>query len=389
MQSEPDTGRLSRHATDPGKAPAPLLFSGGSALKGLSHALTRYTHNSIHLLTPFDSGGSSAALRRAFGMPSVGDLRSRLLALADATAVGHAAVYRLLDRRLPQQAQAAELMAELLALARGDHPLLSPIPGAIRQTLREHMVYFADAMPEGFDLRGASIGNLILCGGYLRHGRKLDPIVALFSKLAGVRGRARTICDADLHLGVELDSGEVVLGQHLITGKQEAPLASPIKRLFLSRSLDAVEPATARLDPGSEALIAQADLICYPPGSFYSSLLANLLPRGVGRAIAARDCVKVYIPNRGRDPEQIGMCPARQVEILLARLQADAGADIAPSRLLDTLLVDQGDRTWRDPGVAALLRSRGIDLIARVLVSERSAPYYDPGLLAKSLLTLA
>ena len=45
--------------------------------------LPRYTHNSTHLITPFDSGGSSASLREAFGMLSVGDLRNRLLALAD------------------------------------------------------------------------------------------------------------------------------------------------------------------------------------------------------------------------------------------------------------------------------------------------------------------
>jgi len=322
-------------------------------------------------------------------MPSVGDLRSRLLVLADATAAGHAAVYQLLNRRLPQQARDAELEAELLALARGDHPLLTTIPGAARQILREHMVYFADAMPEGFDLRGASIGNLVLCGGYLHHGRRLDPVVSLLSRLAGVRGRVRTICEADLHLGVELANGEVVLGQHLITGKEAEPLGSPIKRLFLSRSLLEPEPATARVDPVSEALIAKADVICYPPGSFYSSLLANLLPQGVGRAIAANDCAKVYVPNRGHDPEQIGMQARWQVSELLACLQADVAAGTTVDRLLDSLLVESQDKVWQDPGMEKWLREQGIELLVRPLVSDHSAPYYDPRLLARALLELA
>ena len=40
--------------------------------RGLKH----YTHNSIHLITPFDSGGSSAVIRRTFRVLSVGDIRN-------------------------------------------------------------------------------------------------------------------------------------------------------------------------------------------------------------------------------------------------------------------------------------------------------------------------
>ena len=49
----------------PALGPRLVFFTGGTALKGLSRSLTRYTHNSVHLVTPFDSGGSSAALREA------------------------------------------------------------------------------------------------------------------------------------------------------------------------------------------------------------------------------------------------------------------------------------------------------------------------------------
>ena len=91
----PDALRLSRYSKLPEPGPRLLFFSGGTALNGLCRFLKAYTHKSIHLMTPFDSGGSSAQLRRAFNMPAIGDLRSRLLALADETVLGNPQVYRL------------------------------------------------------------------------------------------------------------------------------------------------------------------------------------------------------------------------------------------------------------------------------------------------------
>ena len=52
----------------PPLGPRLVFFTGGTALRDLSRELIRYTHNSVHLVTPFDSGGSSATLRRAFAM---------------------------------------------------------------------------------------------------------------------------------------------------------------------------------------------------------------------------------------------------------------------------------------------------------------------------------
>ena len=91
----PDQRKLARLARAPELGPNILFFSGGSALNPLCRVLVRYTHNSTHLITPFDSGGSSAALRKAFNMPAVGDLRNRMMALADRTVQGNPEVSRL------------------------------------------------------------------------------------------------------------------------------------------------------------------------------------------------------------------------------------------------------------------------------------------------------
>jgi len=68
----PDELRVSRSLRAPELGPRILFLSGGSALRPLCRVLKQYTHNSEHLITAFDSGGSSAQLRRAFGMPAIG-----------------------------------------------------------------------------------------------------------------------------------------------------------------------------------------------------------------------------------------------------------------------------------------------------------------------------
>ena len=96
----PDDLRVARAESAPHLGPRILFFSGGSALNGIARRLKRYSYNTMHLITPFDSGGSSQELRLAFDMPAVGDLRSRLMALADETVLGQPDVYALFSHRL-------------------------------------------------------------------------------------------------------------------------------------------------------------------------------------------------------------------------------------------------------------------------------------------------
>ncbi len=385
----PDPLRISRYRKIPELGPRVLFFSGGSALNGLCKTLKNFTHNSIHLVTPFDSGGSSAELRRAFDMPSIGDLRSRLMALADDSVLGHPEVYQLFTHRFPDRADDGDLRARLQAMVSGKSHLVSDITNPMRRLIRNQLGYFLDAMPDGFDLRGASIGNLILAGGYLNNHQHLDPIIFLFSKLVNVQGTVRAVVNDDLHLGADLVDGRRVIGQHRLTGKQVAPLTSAIDRLFLSKRPDHYDPTPVQLRKKNRQLIRSADLICYPPGSFYSSVLANLLPTGVGRAVADNECPKVFIPNLGSDPEQLDMDFERALRALLDTLRADAGPDCATDRLLSFVLVDTRNGKY-GPGVSPeLVTAFGAELIDLKLISKQSAPYYDNELLVSALLSLA
>jgi len=300
----PDRFRLARYLKAPELGPKILFFSGGTALNPLSRELVRYTHNSIHLVTPFDSGGSSAKLREAFQMLAVGDLRSRLMALADQSVKGNPEILKLFTYRLPKEEDDRTLRQHLERLCLGRDPLIREIPDPMRKIIRNYLQIFLQHMPKDFDLRGASIGNLILTAGYLTSERRIDSVIFLFSKLAEVRGVVRPITNTSLHLAGQLENGKWIVGQHLLTGKEVPPIASRIKRLGISQSRPIPDLVDVNIREKIRKLILEAELICYPMGSFYSSRIANLLPRGVGQAVAENDCPKVYIPNTGVDPEQ-------------------------------------------------------------------------------------
>jgi len=384
----PDIVRVSRYERAPELGPKILFFSGGTALNETSRVLKKFTHNSVHLITPFDSGGSSAVLRDAFDMPAIGDLRSRLMALADETISGHPEVFQLFAYRLPKTGKRKDLLAQLMAIAEGKDPRMAAIKNPMRRLIRNHLLMFLDAMPDKMDLKGASIGNLILAGGYLNNNRQLEPVVFMVSKLVNVQGQVNAIVDDNLHLAARLKSGKTVIGQHRLTGKEVAPLASPIEELYLVDGLNKPTRAQPQLSKKKRNLIRDADLICYPPGSFYSSLSANFLPKGVGQAIADSPCAKVFAPSLGVDPERIGMSIDQSIFTLIDQLRHDTSAMRPVSDFLNFVLIDSDNGESLEATTGKRLKSEGVSVIDTRLVTPQSTPYYDPQLLVMALLSL-
>lgn len=386
--SIPDAIRVSRYAKNPELGPRILFFSGGSALNDVARKLKNYTHNAIHLVTPFDSGGSSAVIREHFNMPAVGDIRSRLMALADETALGHPDINRLFEYRFDKAASNADLLQRLQSMIGCTDELTKDIANPMQTIIVNQLQYFVDAMPDTFDLRGASIGNLVLVGGYLNQGRQLDPSIFLFSELINAKGIVRAITEDNYHLAAVLADGTQVLGQHQLTGKERPPISSPIRKLKLTKDLDSLSPVRSNLEPHNKTLISEAELICYPPGSFYTSLAANLLPYGVAEAIANNPAPKVYIPNRGHDPEQHGMSLADQIDTLITRLQGQFDHPVAPDRLLNFVLIDDKDVIKNAQIDEAELESMGIQIIRTCLTKQMYDPIYDSHKLVETLMSL-
>ena len=394
-----------------------LFFSGGTALSSTARELARMGVEAAYLITPFDSGGSSGALRAAFDMPAVGDLRSRILDLmpedtADAGTFteksrqresetplcrldGAQAIRRFCIHRLGKAAPRAgetgkslnELCREEFAsVVSGRHELFAALPGAARARVFEYLGPVAEALPEDCNLQGACLGNLVLAGAWLKADKVLSRAVEDICKLGRTRGIVRPTVDRSVHLVVRLEDGQMLAGQHRFTGKSgEKTIASPIRDLLFCDSISSGEcrPVDLEMSLGAAGLVEKADLICFPVGSFFSSILANLLPRGTGRALAANPCPKVFVPNLGTDPELYGYSVQKQLERLLAVLNADA-PDAVTADFLNRVLVDPVSEY---PGgiPEAWLREHGIEAVRVPLVSEASKPLVDGRLLANAL----
>jgi CofD-related protein of GAK system len=384
----PDRLKLARLSRSPELGPKLLFFSGGSALNPVARRLIRYTHNSVHLITPFDSGGSSAVLRKAFNMAAVGDLRNRMMALADQSVQGNPDIRKLFAYRFTKQADNGALLSLLEEMVRGKHPLVAVIPDPMRKIVRKHLSLFHDAMPRHFDLGGASIGNLVLAGGFMNYDRHLDPVLFTFSKLAEVRGLVRPVINRDLHLVARMADGSSIVGQHLLTGKEARPISIPIKELYLSKKRRTPEPVHPGIRDKIRDLIGQADLICFPMGSFYSSIIANLLPQGVTRAVARNDCPKVYIPNQGVDPETPGMTVSQQVETLLQYLNKGQAEKVRTDQLLHFVVVDKKRGNYPGGLDLAAIQELGVTVIDTDLASETGGHLTDPDKVLGVLLSL-
>ena len=339
----PDTIRIKRSLRLPEFGPKILFFSGGTAIRDLSACLINYTHNSIHLITPFDSGGSSAEIRRGFDMLSVGDIRNRLLALSDkseSTMRNHPQVIELFSHRLTKS-DIEESEEEFLTILEGKHPLIRAVELPMRSILQNHLRWFSQRMPSDFDLRGASIGNLIITGCFLEHNRDIVTAIFMIAKFLGVKGACRPLTAANLHIRALYEDGREVVGQHAMNVSPKAPSTTLntdtaptqshkivqidlVKELQDSSTTERQQAQTCHIDILSSDLVSSAaDLICFPMGSFFASILVNLLPRGVGRAIVERKCPKVYIPNTGYDPEMAGRTLAECVALIIEMVRND------------------------------------------------------------------
>lgn len=384
----PDPIRLERYRRVPELGPRVLFFSGGTALRRLSSRLVDYTHNSIHLITPFDSGGSSAVIRKAFQMLAVGDIRNRIMALADQSVHGNPEVYDLFSYRFPHDADNDTLKKKLDRMANAKDTLVSRVPNPMCRIIRNHLHAFLEQMPAAFDLRGGSVGNLIIASGYLNNRRHIEPVIYMFSKLVEARGTVRPVTGLSYHLRAELSGKEMVSGQHLLTGDRFGLYQKKLKKLFLIKTLESKKKAQFAIKRKTADLIKSAELICYPFGSFYTSLIATLLPLGVGQAVSETNAPKVYVPNPVPDPEQFGMDLYDCVKTIV-RYARDSGGKRTPvERLLHFVVIDSKRGNYNGPVRAAEIEALGVRVIDGDLLQNGRVPVFNDERLIEVLLSL-
>jgi len=228
-----------------------VAIGGGTGLSTLLRGLRRYVaspHQSLAdcedapcvisdlaaVVTVTDDGGSSGRLRRGFNMLPPGDLRNCMVALSE------------------------------------DEHLISRL--------------FRHRFTTGEGLEGHSFGNLFVAALVEITG-DFAQAIKLSSQVLATRGHIYPATNANVSLAARMDDGSLVRGETDITASRQR-----IVELML-------DPVDAEPLPETLEAIESADLITVGPGSLFTSLITNLLVKGVSEALASSKAVRVYICN--------------------------------------------------------------------------------------------
>lgn len=210
-----------------------LVIGGGTGLSTLLRGLKKYTSNITVCVSVADDGGSSGKLRRELGLLPPGDLRNCIVALADSESS----------------------MTNL----------------------------FQYRFKEG-SLEGQNFGNLLIAAMTDVAG-DFAKAIEISSTVLAVRGKVLPATLQPITLCAEYDNGEIIEGESNIPKKH-----LPIKKIFLKQSNISVSPKILNA-------IKEAEAIIVGPGSLYTSLIPNLLLKGMLPALKKSKAVKIFICN--------------------------------------------------------------------------------------------
>jgi uncharacterized cofD-like protein len=262
-------------------------------------------------------------------------------------------------------------------------------PGDVRNCLvalseDEHLLatLFQYRFDQG-ELDGHSFGNLFVAALTEITG-DFAQAVQMSSQILATRGRIYPATNTNVTLAARMDDGSLVHGETSIT-------ASPHRILELM-----LDPADAEPLPGTLDAIASADLITLGPGSLYTSLVTNLLVRGIPEAIAASSATRVYVGNlMTQANESLGLTASQHIEKILQHCGSAAGP-IFDYALINTApisptLLEQYAREGQAPIEPDLdrIRDLGVEPIPGNFVHEGKLLRHDHDRVTEALLKLA
>ena len=286
--------------------------------------------NLAAIVSVADSGGSTGELRDEFGILPPGDVRRALVALSEDTEV----VRRLFEYRFK----------------------------------------------EGRRIAGHTVGNLLLTAltdimGDFERG--IEELSGMF----GVQGKVIPVTLDNVSLGVTLENGEKILGETDIdVPRHDASI--PIRDAFLLGG--------GRLNPRAREAIENSDYVIVGPGDLYTSIIPNLLCKGMAEALCGSAAKIIYVCNI---MTKRGETDGFAVEDFVRVLEHYLG-----ERGIDYLLVNNGDlraslvRKYRKEGKTpvrlhdrASLEHKGIRIVERDFTSKTDYLRHDPRKLARTI----
>ena len=306
-----------------------VAIGGGTGLSTLLRGLKRHNLAITAIVTVADDGGSTGRIREEFNIPAPGDIRSCIVALADAeSTVGKLFQYRF-DRA-------------------------------------------------GSDLAGHSFGNLFITALAQVTG-SFEQAVIESSRVLAVRGRVLPSTLENVTLCAELIDGSIVRGESTISRRKP-----PIKRVFL-------DPGHPEGYGPAIGAIMNADLIVLGPGSLYTSVLPNLMVAGITEAIRWSGGTVVYVCNVATQPgETDHFGAADHIRAILDHV-GEGVLDYALVNS-NTASVDAIRPEWRveavtDQDLAGI--ERRVQVLSRDVVNDQNPLRHDPDKLAAALVEVA
>ena len=315
-----------------------VAIGGGTGLSTLLRGLKKYAQardggplvEITAVVTVTDDGGSSGRLRRDFQVLPPGDIRNCMVALSE------------------------------------DETLLSKL--------------FQYRFSQGQGLAGHSFGNLFLTAltgltGDFAHA------VQLSGDVLAIAGKIYPITGTNVVLEALLENGRTVRGETKI-----------------SQSRSRIH--TVRLVPGNckplrETLeaIKQADLITLGPGSLFTSVIPNLLVKGVAKAIANSPATKAYFVNlMGQPGETVGFRASDHVEAIYrhstTKFLHHVIINTEPIRNAVLKRYAAGEATPVENDVDRL-EELGIQVVGAPLVADKRFVRHDPDAAAEIAVKLA
>jgi uncharacterized cofD-like protein len=168
---------------------------------------------------------------------------------------------------------------------------------------------FRHRFEKGSGLEGHSFGNLFLAA-LTSLTSDFSEAVRLSSEILLTRGHIYPATTSNIELEALMEDGTRVRGETKITASK-----GRIRELFL------VPPSVGPMPQTLEA-IAHADMITIGPGSLFTSLIPNLLVRGITQAIVESPATKVYICNlMTQANESLGLTAADHIRALNSHAQ--------------------------------------------------------------------
>jgi uncharacterized cofD-like protein len=243
-----------------------VSLGGGTGLYTLLMGLK--TLSRVHLVSVVamsDDGGSTGRLREVFGVLPPGDVRRSLVALSTAP----------------------DLMNHLLSFR----------------------------FKKGEELAGHNFGNLFLTALSEVSGTMQEAVRAA-SEILNVKGVVLPVTNTLNQLIAETEDGNKIYGENSIDVPKHRDFKLHIEKLWQ-------EPPAYAI-PEAISVIHNSEFITLGPGDLFTSLLPNLVVKGVPEAIRESEAKKIYICNLMTKPgETYGMTGEDHVEQVIKYLGGD------------------------------------------------------------------